>query len=362
MTYNCNVCNITLRDKYNYNRHIKTLKHIRHSKSDEINPNQMKSDEIRRNIVPNQMKSDEIRRTLDPNLIKQYNKEEQSILIKLKKGIKSENYNCDFCNTTIKNKTNLRKHLQISCIHITDKLRNLLILQHNSRKNTKHKLELLVEPNTSNTKHKIVLNNSNNTSVTNITNSNNTTNNTQNNVTINISGMTEMNYLANESIDHLTEEDKLDILKTPSRLIELMSRKIYKNKANQNVYLYDDRKKLYKYLDYKTKEIIIGSKDNVIQNVCSQNMFHIDSIFDEYQDKISDLIKKKINKLLTEYNNDDINFMKKLEEEIIIRIIEISETSKKRLSNLKRVLHEGNVKYFYDTTSDNENDIIYIAQ
>jgi hypothetical protein len=269
---------------------------------------------------------------------------------------------CKYCNKLIKNSKNINYHHINTCLYIPDKIKNKLIEKHNSRKNTKHK---------------IVINNSNSKSITNnITNTNNsnntnTTNNTQNNLTINISGMTEMNYASHETMDHLTDEEKLEILRAPLRIVELLCMNIYKNKANQNIYLHNRRKNTYKYLDYHTKKIVIGTKESVIRGICDQNMNHIDNLFNDFQSELSMFAKKRIKELLNKYYvEDDPQFNKLLEKEVINQVDQIGFISKQRLQNIIRVNKDGKINYYCknddDTNTELENEnqdaeITYLA-
>jgi hypothetical protein len=322
--YKCNICKLNFRDNYNYNRHINTIKHK--NKIQDVNLNK-------------------INNTEDTTLL--FSTKEQGILHKLKKGNKQDNYNCDFCNTTIKNKTNLRKHLQISCIHITNKLKNVLISQHNSRKNTKHKLELIVKTNTNNT-------NVNNSDPNNININTNTNINANTNILkqkceiINTKNYMILNYIGTETINHITLNDCIDILDS-NNIIKTMWDKIYTNKSNYNIYFCKDNK-CFIYLN-KVDEIIsygsIFDINYIIIIVIIINFIkNFNIIHNKFHTKLSHLNLEKLNKFLKCLVNINEELFDNIKNEFLNKIYEISIDIKDILLNSVRVYKNKNINFY----------------
>lgn len=367
--YKCNYCNYNTNKLSNYKKHIITKKHKNNIDKDNINKKLRIatngiSNVINGAVINLQDKYNNDKDISNCNLLTKIEKE-KIILDKLQKGKKHKNYDCIYCNTKIKEKKYLRKHLMYACLVIPDNIKNKLIDKHNSRKNTKHKIPI---SNNTNNKCNAITNKNNNNNITNNnnTNSHNTTNNTQNNLTINVSNMTEMNFVANETIDHLSKEDRINLLKSPLRIVELLCQSIYKHKSNQNIYLHNKRKNTFKYLDNNTKKIVIGTKDSIIKGICNQNMYHIDNLFSDFQSEISAYARKVIKQLLNKYYiEDEQQFKKFLEKEVLNQIDQIGNLSKLRLENIVRVKKNGRIYYYLkDDVEDDEvevDEITYIA-
>jgi hypothetical protein len=231
--YNCNYCNYKTNKLCNFKKHITTKKH----KNNVILDKQIRMDmnglSNATNGLSNAMNGHEINledendnenniSTSNCNILTKI-EQENIILDKLQKGKKHKSYDCIYCNTHIKEKKYLRKHLMSNCLSVDNKLKHKLIEKHNSRKNTKHKIPISNDKN----KYTTITNKNSHNNITNSHNTN-TTNNTQNNLTINVSGMTEMNYVANESIDHISKEERIRMLKSPLRLVELLCKRLIK--------------------------------------------------------------------------------------------------------------------------------------
>lgn len=373
--YKCNYCNYLTKRMNDYTKHITTKKHNnnvildKQKKQIRMDTNGLSN---ATNGLSNAMNGHEINledendnenniNTPNCNILTKID-QENIILDKLKKGKKHKNYDCIYCNTHIKEKKYLRKHLINNCLSVDSKLKDKLIEKHNSRKNTKHKIPIINNKNKCTT----ITNKNSNNNITNNSNNTNTTNNTQNNLTINVSGMTEMNYVANETIDHLSKEERLNLLKSPLRIVELLCQSIYKNKANQNIYLHNKRKNTYKYLDNNTKKILVGTKDSIIKGICNQNMYHIDNLFSDLQTEISAYTKKVIKNLLNKYYiEDEPQFNKFLEREVLNQIDQIGNLSKLRIENIIRVKKNGKIHYYLkeeDEKEDEIDEITYIAE
>ena len=374
--YNCNYCNYKTNKLCNFKKHITTKKHqnnvildkrkklIRMDTNGLSNATNGLSNATNGHEINLEDENDNENNINTPNCnILTKIDQENIILDKLQKGKKHKNYDCIYCNTHIKEKKYLRKHLINNCLSVDSKLKDKLIEKHNSRKNTKHKIPIINNKNKCTT----ITNKNSNNNITNNSNNTNTTNNTQNNLTINVSGMTEMNYVANETIDHLSKEERLNLLKSPLRIVELLCQSIYKNKANQNIYLHNKRKNTYKYLDNNTKKIVVGTKDSIIKGICNQNMYHIDNLFSDLQNEISAYTKKVIKNLLNKYYiEDEPQFNKFLEREVLNQIDQIGNLSKLRIENIIRVKKNGKIHYYLKEEDEDEDEdvdeITYIAE
>jgi hypothetical protein len=224
---------------------------------------------------------------------------EKNMKTKIKKGYISDNYNCEFCDNNFLNKQHLRRHLLYNCYDITNKLKNEIIKKHNARKNTKNKLDLIIDNTNSEIHNSQTQLNDDIVKDKNITNKNITNKNITNNITINNNTVNNnklviekicINGVGNESLNNLHPLQIKNILLGHTQMMVKYLNEIYKERANINAVI-NDRKKLIEYVN----------KDGDIENgemECTLNI-----MVDIYFRKIHDLyINNK--ELLTPYQRE----------------------------------------------------------
>jgi len=340
INYNCVICNKIFNNKQKFTRHLQTEKHnktLQNNKNEsntklysttDINGHQRTQTDIKKNMK-----------------------------LKIKKGYKADNYNCEFCNLEIKNKKNLKIHLKLYCYDVSDDIKSMLINKHNKNKYTKNKIQNIINNNTINN------NINNNQTINNITINTNNANDTKN--------LIEIFCLMFETIDHLTDDDKIKLLKAPNHIIPNLIDKIYENPSNHNVYIKDKRLNTMTYIDHDTKTIKTSTKDTVLPQIYTQYMYHLDCIFDEYKNQLSTLICNKVKTIIELYEKDDNKFMNRLKNELFCKITQISNQSKEKINNLFKKTINNNTKFYYnynnndnnsDNNSDNNNNIIPIIE
>ena len=203
----------------------------------------------------------------------------------------------------------------------------------------------------SNINNNIVNNINNNTTI------NNTNTQTQNNniiINTDSKNLIELFTVMNETVDHLSDEEKLYILNIPVNIIPNLLDKIYENPSNHNIYLKDKRNEIYTYLDPYSKGVKTGTKQSVLPLICNQNMYHLDCFFDDLKDKLSNMIIRKLKHVLKLYQDDDYKFMSRLKKEVQLKISEISEESKEKVDNFIEII-ENNKKNIYINSNKNNN-------
>ena len=144
--FNCNICNYTTSKSSNYTKHIKTKKHLSNVNSHSID-NHMSASYEYLQIPANTCK---YLQTTECNLNSNNLIDTSTI--------------CSYCNTSFNSNKNMFNHYIKACIHIPDKIKNRLIIKHNSNPRTKTKLPLV---ETIIKENKIITNNPNNSNNTN---------------------------------------------------------------------------------------------------------------------------------------------------------------------------------------------------
>lgn len=356
MLFECKICSYTSSLKSDYKRHLNSKKHINLCKTKmpsklceplptssiccETLSNTKSQNNVNDKDVP-RIKSGKI------NLVKIVD----NMKTKLYSDSTIENYNCEFCNKHISYKRNLRSHLIKVCKYIPQDFKNHLINIHNKNGNTKTKLHIIHLDNKGNV-------------INNINNSNNTTNNNiHNNITINnnldTTGLLEIFPMIHETLDHLTEQDKLDILNNPDDAIRLMLDKIYSNPSNLNAYINSKTDRTISYLDYRNNKITTDDKDRVLKKMCNNHMGNIDGIFEDVRDKLNPLIIRKTKELFNLFDDDEPDTIRYIKKLIFIKIDDITNDCKEQLNNITSKKINGRTKYFRKIdNSNNYNNFI----
>jgi hypothetical protein len=347
----CDYCNKFYSNNSNYRKHLLTKKHLNncrlHKKKNEtlFDQNETLFDPIETLFDPNETLLDQIEtQNHDKNLKKRKETKEKDTTCK--------SNNCDYCKKKFNNKSHLRRHLKYNCHKIPNELKIELLTKHNNNKKTKHKIEITqnnIQNNTNNIQNNTnhIQNNTNNIQNNNIQN---------NNIIINTSSkeLIELFKLSEETADHLTEEDKLNILNKPNYIIANLLDKIYENPSNHNIYVKNKRNQIYTYIDPYSENVKSGTKQTVIPMIYNQNMYHLDCFFDDLNDKLSNMIIKKIKYILNLYQKEDYKFMNRLKKEIELKIIEITENSKDKVNNFIEITKNNRKKFYYNPINNAE--------
>lgn len=355
MLFECKICSYTSSLKSDYKRHLDSKKHINlcktkmPSKRCEPLPTSSICCEMLSNTkCQNNVKDKDVPRIKSGkiNLVKIVD----NMKTKLYSDSTIENYNCEFCNKHISYKRNLRSHLIKVCKYIPQDFKNHLINIHNKNGNTKTKLHIVPLDNKGN-----VINNINNSNTTN-------NNNIHNNITINnnldTTGLIEIFPMMNETLDHLTEQDKLDILSSPEDSIKILLDKIYSNPSNLNAYINSKTDRTISYLDYRNNKITTDDKDRVLKKLCNNHMGNIDGIFEDVRDKLSPLIIRKTKELFNLFDDDEPDLIRYVKKLIFIKLDNLTDDCKEQLNNLTSKKINGRTKYFSNL---NNNTTTFIS-
>jgi hypothetical protein len=268
----------------------------------------------------------------DKDIIEDINLSNDDKLLKTVEILKKNNnisiFICYFCNNKFKKKFILRRHLIKDCIIIPDKYRNRFLEKHNKHGNTKNKIEI---HEISNNKINIINNN-----ITNLNNFNNCINNNIKQICFNPNKHIEINPMFYESIEHLTESEKISILQGKLEVYELLLNKLYESTSNRNVFIADKREKIIKYLD---KNGILRSTDAVkfITKMVNFNMFRIEELLEDVKAKLHPKTFKVIKSLYDKYHNNDEKICKELDKQTYIKLLDISDMNKKNFENMYKI-------------------------
>ena len=182
--------------------------------------------------------------------------------------------NCKYCNTEISAKNKIR-HYITSCLDIPDKIKIKLIDKHNNNSRTKEKIDLLdsslIKTNKKITNNNIMNNNINNNNITN------------NNIFLNV------NSIGNESIEHITIQGMVHIMKSGHRMIKEFCKEIHKVKENKNAFL-DVRNKTIYYIN-ENKEIELEDMNDMLGIIVDKYVKKINEFFKSHLDSLDNVTK-----------------------------------------------------------------------
>jgi hypothetical protein len=256
---------------------------------------------------------------------------------------------CDYCCKTI-TKIKLTPHIRNSCMKVPDDVRERYIEKYNNRKDIKTKKSILDNVNNNTDRNIDTINNINNNintkNIDNSSNSHNTINN--NNITINV------NTFNHESVEHLTKEDHLKLLNTGVNMYNDYLKAIYNLDDNLNIYIEDKRKGIVGYMD-KDKTVSYMREAKAVDMLTDKNMSELNNLYDEYEEELEEVTKKKANFNLDRYFNDakDGPVKQEYRDMTYFMILKKSKLAKKRLNDFVKLKDkDGNVMKLKDENGE----------
>ena len=271
--YVCEECNFHTSLAYNYNRHIKTKKHL------QITQKSPESHHFGVTFVP------------------------ESHHFLLKKGVKEqEHYSCKYCKKEFKYKQGLYRHIKYTCRKSNDEdLKELVRLLNLQLKQKDDKIDMLYSQTERQNKQIDKL--MDKLEVNNIT----TNNIIQNN---------HIQLLSYKETDtsHLTENDYIQSLKKVTYCVKDLIEKIHFNPfkpENMNIFISNIKDKYL--MVYEDGSWNLKHKDKELNDLYDSKEILLEDWIQQYQTKYPDL-KKKFNRYLNNKENDET--MNVIKEEI----------------------------------------------
>lgn len=142
--------------------------------------------------------------------------------------------------------------------------------------------------------------------------SNNTINDNRQVINVNVSCITQ------ENKEHLTEENKIEIVKRIFTAFDCLLDHIYKDDRNKNIYYLGNSKKEVKYIS-ESGEVNVGDADNIIGNIAMSHLNFLDELIDSHRDAVPKPYQKTIDELINYHSTEDCNprYIKKTGQKIM---------------------------------------------
>ncbi len=136
-------------------------------------------------------------------------------------------------------------------------------------------------------------------------NTDNSTHNTQhitnnNNVDVAI----KINPFGMENISNMTEQEKLDILKTGAFAFRNLLKYTYSIPENKNVYLLNKRDKTVQFLN-TAFQLETGDMNEILAELVCNNINNLDSIYDDVGDKLDHVSKRTFERVSSKYQTGE---------------------------------------------------------
>ena len=263
--YKCNVCNIDTNLKSNYNRHLKTIKHIRNV-----------------NNLCNKKN----------NLEKVYTKYTQSIHMDTQSIHKIEHF-CDLCDKSFSSKQSMYRHKRMYC-KATKENNNCIDQLKSMIQEQNHHINKLIDK----------------VGTTNIT-----TNNIQNNI--------QLNNYGKEDISYITDTMKSNLLKGPYNMIPKLIEHVHFNDnkpENQNI-LYPNKKE-NKIKIFKDNKWIYKDKQEVLNDLIDGKYFILDSHYENVlKDKFNKYNKKIYETFRELFDDKDVALHEQLKKDCELMLL-----------------------------------------
>ena len=300
--YECQVCNFSTNLNSNFKRHLKTQKHQKRIS----NENNYGVDNLK---TQNYSKKDPKETQKRPVLAK---KETQKRPKKTRPGpnigkIESnQEFFCENCEKSFKNKTHLYRHIKHRCrgkLYKTDEiteLKNIIQEQKKIYQDEKKEKEQLFE---------YIGQLIEKTGDTNINFGNNIGSQTNNQI--------NLNNFGEEDISHITDSFKMNMLKLPYGMVQKMIESVHfdKNKPeNRNIALTNKRDKMIKVLHngcwkYKDKDVTL---DELIKN----NYYILDEYYEEIaKEKMNATHNKRYKTFQEKFDNQEEDLMDRIKKD-----------------------------------------------
>ena len=282
-TYECDNCNISTKLKGDFNRHLKTQKHINKLKaiSDKI---------LKKTIIDSQMTHKDSQMTHKDS---QMTHKDSQMTITFK---------CDHCLKIFTRRNNLVRHVKRFCKIANNK--NEVDTKYKDEFEKMHKqIEMLMDE-----KQKC-------------SNINTNTNNTNNNNTFNIDKQIILNNYGNEDMSHITNNFKDSLLNIPFSAISKMIEKVHFNKKkpqNKNIKLPNKKDNLIKV--FQDDKWIFKDKKSTITNLVDTKYNIIDDHYEEKIEANPQYVNKGYSKFQKLYddNDDDLHNQVSIDCELIL--------------------------------------------
>ena len=270
VSYNCDCCNYNTKLKHDYNKHLKTRKHLR----------------IKGELEGGVKGNTEGLQNYDLKTQKDHKKTTND---HEKTTNESKEFQCDFCNSLFSSYAHKRRHELHYCKENRD-YKTLLYKAEKEKKELFKQIEKLIDKAGNN----------------NIT----TTYNTQNNIVLN-------NY-GKEDLEHITDSYKTKLLKTydPAMIIPKLIKDIHFNDAipeNKNVFF--PNKKENKLKVFKEGKWFYEDKTDAINDLIDGKYNIIDEHYDGHNSELNHIKKHKYGKFRDAYDDNNKSVMNSLQTE-----------------------------------------------
>ena len=296
IVYKCNTCEFFTNLKYNYNRHLKTKKHLKkieNKKNNAVEEKKVEKDSYKVHIFNTKGVNFSGEKTKRSNLICDFCDKKFSTIYSLKRHTKKY---CENFNTK-----NLEKNEENEEIFKNPNLEKLNLM---GIKEEIQKLEVKIDNlNEKNKFENININKNNNFS--NNTNSNNQTNNIQ------------INLFKNEDLTCLTDKFLDKVVSCAFGIGELMTKKIYFNDKfpqNKTIKMVNRKDELIKI---KTEEgFKFIDKNEIYNHIIDNNDFILEEHFNGNKEKFSEYKKNTYENLRKLMNEENPELLKKIRNDI----------------------------------------------
>ena len=267
--YSCECCAFSTNLKSNYNRHIKTKKHLDLAK---ISPNLAKISPKLAEISHNNMP-----------------------------------YICKYCDKIFKHQSSLCKHIKYSCKENKDEgMKELARLMNEIKEQNKTKdnqIELM---------QKQIDKLTNKLQIQNLNLQNNTLNNIQNNFHIKLLNHNETDY------SHLSDKDYIFCMNENNFCVKKLIEKVhFNNKKPENKNIYISNIKSNYIMLYKNDKWQIVTRKEQIDNLYEYNEFVLEEWYENYKDKNNEMIKSFERYL--KYKEDD-EVINRIKQDILLML------------------------------------------
>ena len=237
------------------------------------------------------------------------NLQNQSVLTSPQEVQEDITYKCIFCDASYRHRSSLSRHTatckkqsvlkslpDLDTMSNTDALKLIDKLKINkgnpATDSSSASSQEEGSPNKGNAQHNIITNNitqNNNTIINNI--------NQTNNIFV-------LTPFGKEDLSMLTDDIKKHIITRGTNAFGILLDEIYKHPQNNNIYLYDKRNGLVKYVD-TNKNIKITKLKHAISELVDINFDRLDDYMDDYYDEIEDKLVKYVDKLKKAHTDKD---------------------------------------------------------
>ena len=270
--YNCECCNFVSKLKGNYNKHLKTKKHLNNQAEGELSS---KIDEVEKeyegtkNIQKHPKTSNKHPKTSNKHPI---NIQKESEISEYEFGI----YNCNYCDRGFTNLSNMRRHE----LHRCKKRINLESIYKKEMKEFKKEKEQLYK------QIDALIKKAGNTTITNNLN---------------------LNSYGKEDLSHITDSFKTNLIKGPFRMIPKMIEAVHfndKKPENKNISLTNKKENVIKV--FKGGKWKYYNKNDIMEELMETNYYLLDSHY-EIDHELNGVQKARYSKFQEKYDTGELS-------------------------------------------------------